>query len=427
MIQKKPRICDPNRRNQDRYLFLETILSIKKYLYISYIGEKKSLSSKNYPSILLEELINYITNNFYLLEKERKKSNKNSKDVFSFLCHLHTKTGFDIKNFVKNNHYQSFDVTWLKIINSKKNKKYTFIKPTPHIIKKDINFKNFISFWNNPIRYFFHNQLNIQLNSNKFKITENFQPSALDIYKIRLHITKKLIENKDTSNIFQYFTDVGLLSNDNFSFSFLEKQKEKIVSLAKKIYVINTLPVIKKNFCIKIHNYCLRGSLYEIHNVGLVRWKPKILHLNDSMQLWLEHLIYCYLGGKEKSTILGINNSKWNFYNMEKEEAYRHIEKYVSGYIEGLKKPLLLIKSGANWINIIYDKINKKIILDNKTKNKGYEKMLSTWHGNQYHIGEKYDPYIKKIIPILNENYINDIYQISKFWWIPILNYQLIN
>ncbi|MCW5196363.1 hypothetical protein LDP10_00090 [Buchnera aphidicola (Pemphigus obesinymphae)] len=290
-----------------------------------------------------------------------------------------------------------------------------------------MNFKNFISFWNNPIRYFFHNQLNIQLNSNKFKITENFQPSALDIYKIRLHITKKLIENKDTSNIFQYFTDVGLLSNDNFSFSFLEKQKEKIVSLAKKIYVINTLPVIKKNFCIKIHNYCLRGSLYEIHNVGLVRWKPKILHLNDSMQLWLEHLIYCYLGGKEKSTILGINNSKWNFYNMEKEEAYRHIEKYVSGYIEGLKKPLLLIKSGANWINIIYDKINKKIILDNKTKNKGYEKMLSTWHGNQYHIGEKYDPYIKKIIPILNENYINDIYQISKFWWIPILNYQLIN
>ncbi len=58
--------CIRSKRDDDRYLFLESIISAKEYLFISYQGQSPiDLSSKE-PSIVVNELLEYIEQGYYI-------------------------------------------------------------------------------------------------------------------------------------------------------------------------------------------------------------------------------------------------------------------------------------------------------------------------------------------------------------------------
>ncbi|WP_343377646.1 exodeoxyribonuclease V subunit gamma [Buchnera aphidicola (Formosaphis micheliae)] len=425
LMQSHPRVCDPNSQYKNKFLFLETLLSVKKYLYISYIGNSIQNQKKFYPSIILEELTRYINDNFCLKNKKTLHIKNIKHDVISHLITLHTNTIIDKQNYIKNNSYkQNFYSEWIKIycnekkINSKKNKNLTVI------INKEINFNNILFFWKNPIYYFFNNRLNIQFESSVLESTEQFTPNNLDCYKIRLYLLNYNSPFSNKNDIFKHLVQIGILSNNNFDYVYFEKQLNKIITLKNKMSTIDQSLMIKQKFNFKIKNYYLYGNLNNIYNNKLLDVKPKILHIHDGLLFWLKHLLYCYLGGNQSSKILGLNNSAWNFIPLDKNTAYMYLEKYISGYIQGSKKPILLIKSGMNWIKIVYDKNHQKISTNNMMNDQGYKTLLNTWNGNLYLSGEKNDPYIKKIIPILNQETIDIILKTSKKWLLPMLKTQ---
>lgn len=60
----KPEKGDRSRRNEDRYLFLEAILSAREYLYLSYQGQSVKDNQTLEPSLVLQEFIDYLNNKF---------------------------------------------------------------------------------------------------------------------------------------------------------------------------------------------------------------------------------------------------------------------------------------------------------------------------------------------------------------------------
>ncbi|MEE9444722.1 MAG: exodeoxyribonuclease V subunit gamma, partial [Cocleimonas sp.] len=60
MVAKKPRKGDRSRRNEDRYLFLESILAARKQLIISYIGQSVKDNTALPPSVLVSELLDEV-------------------------------------------------------------------------------------------------------------------------------------------------------------------------------------------------------------------------------------------------------------------------------------------------------------------------------------------------------------------------------
>ena len=60
LMEIKKQKGDRNVKENDKHLFLETLLSAKEYLYISYIGRKPQDNSEVPPSSLVDELIDYI-------------------------------------------------------------------------------------------------------------------------------------------------------------------------------------------------------------------------------------------------------------------------------------------------------------------------------------------------------------------------------
>ncbi len=60
LIAKQPRAGDRSRRNDDRYLFLEAVLSARELLYLSYIGKDIRSDEERAPSALLNALLDTV-------------------------------------------------------------------------------------------------------------------------------------------------------------------------------------------------------------------------------------------------------------------------------------------------------------------------------------------------------------------------------
>ena len=60
MIAAEPRPGDRNRRDDDRYLFLESLLSARRVLYLSWVGRDQRDNSFRPPSVVVAELLDYL-------------------------------------------------------------------------------------------------------------------------------------------------------------------------------------------------------------------------------------------------------------------------------------------------------------------------------------------------------------------------------
>ncbi|WP_394168236.1 exodeoxyribonuclease V subunit gamma [Saccharospirillum alexandrii] len=60
MANDRPRLGDRSRRGDDRYLFLEALLSARNSLYLSYQGRDVNTNTERQPSLVLTELFSYI-------------------------------------------------------------------------------------------------------------------------------------------------------------------------------------------------------------------------------------------------------------------------------------------------------------------------------------------------------------------------------
>jgi exodeoxyribonuclease V gamma subunit len=60
LMEKNKQRGDRNVKDNDKHLFLETVLSARQYLYISYVGQSAKDNSRMPPSALVDELLDYI-------------------------------------------------------------------------------------------------------------------------------------------------------------------------------------------------------------------------------------------------------------------------------------------------------------------------------------------------------------------------------
>ncbi len=112
LMSQKPQRGDRDRRDDDRYLFLEALMSAEQTLYISYIGRSIQDNSERYPSVLVQELADYIGQSHCLAGDEALDCDASERRVKAHITHLHTRMPFDAANF-RDDEYQSYAREWL--------------------------------------------------------------------------------------------------------------------------------------------------------------------------------------------------------------------------------------------------------------------------------------------------------------------------
>lgn len=73
LMLEEPRPGDRSVKENDKHLFLETLLSAREYLYISYLGSSKKDNTDLPPSVLVDELLDYIEQGMNAEEGEKMR------------------------------------------------------------------------------------------------------------------------------------------------------------------------------------------------------------------------------------------------------------------------------------------------------------------------------------------------------------------
>ncbi|QCI22293.1 exodeoxyribonuclease V subunit gamma [Buchnera aphidicola] len=416
LLNEYPSIGDASAYEKYSHLFLQSISCAQQYFYISYIGYSIKDNRKMNPSILIDQLLNYISFNFFFIRDNNLDIENNKKQIIYYLCKNHKKQNSYKKKKIENNQ-NIYKKTNIQI----KDKTFDNTLLKNHTSNK-INLKDLIRFWKNPIRYFFNNHLKIKYVFKKTNIenTEPFSVKKLDTFEIKKNILNEIIQRRDIQKLLEYYSLSGKLPYGFFGQSFLYKIQKEMQSIANLVISYKTLSKQKK-VNLTVNQFQINGILYEIQKEGLLRWQPNKINYSDRISLWIEHLIYSLQEGIGKSKIIGYRNQIWSFSVLDPKTAHNYLNQYISGYIKGSQEMILLTRSGASWFDQIYDIKNNIIKNDEKSKIKAYKRLLDTWNGNDYIQGEKEDFYIKQIIKVLNHDHIKEICQTAQRWLLPLL------
>ncbi|MGX3021084.1 exodeoxyribonuclease V subunit gamma [Ursidibacter sp. B-7004-1] len=365
LMQYAPQKGDRARRDDDRYLFLEALLSAQDLFYISYIGRSLTDNSEKLPSVLVSQLLNFVQDNI-ISEKSHYKEIE--------IIH-HPMTVFSPKN-IQHNHI-SYDKEWLEN-NKQSTETKSFI--TPILIDNvelpaEIDIQNLIQFLQSPVKFFFniHLGVNFDCYDDEISDTEHFSLSHLDKFILLDHLVKE-----DKENFEHFFTNERLKGNLPIKhFETLSKEnlidnvelvKDKIDSyLSQPSEIIE----IDERFTLLENNFRLVGNIKNKFNDEVVLWRVGKLRDKDIIQIWIYHLVLTLSNsGVKKIKFYYCDNQNvkvLTFSAISKEEARALLSRYIKDYLNSGR--MLQIAINYNLIGYFKDLNKKDINIENYCAN----------------------------------------------------------
>lgn len=195
MALSSPRLGDRSRRGDDRYLFLEALISARNTLYLSYQGRSIKNNNERQASIVLKELMEYLT-----LAYGWQLSGENYQDIRQLAMQP-----FSEKNY--QGQYAGFDSKWLNLIpkNTGEVERTLFIPLVMEELALDngilsLDCSELVSFYQHPARYFAKHKLNLQFEDYQLDLqdTEPFDCDRLASYLLRQSLVDCYLTEENT-------------------------------------------------------------------------------------------------------------------------------------------------------------------------------------------------------------------------------------
>lgn len=291
LINEEKRKGDRNTKDNDKHLFLETLLSAQKYLYISYIGQSVADNAMFPPSVLVDELVDYID--------EATEKGENKSNIRNAIIVKHPLHSFSSKYGNENNLYNYLQLnpeTVADILGDEK---------SDVEIKFDISVESIISFFKNPIKYYYNNVLEIKYYNDDELLpeTEIFSLDVLDKWILKSELLKRF-ENIDDGIETEWIKkgSIPLKNVGKIVYSELVNDVHPIYKTLKEI----TQDKVEETISIdlEIGQFSITGNLNRVFDGVLVYvvFRENI-KAKDYLEAYLKYLL-ARASGKIKSLII---------------------------------------------------------------------------------------------------------------------------
>ena len=192
------RIGDRSRRGDDRYLFLEAIISARQALYLSYQGRSIKNNNIKQPSIVLKELMDYLEQGYgwQLLADDATDLRQLAMQPYSEKNYLGKYAGFD-KNWLalsptRQSSYKDKDS--MLIIDNETKETQSEIN-----LKIQLSTEELTRFFVHPARFFAQNTLSLYLDNTDDSLDdiEPFDSDHLSRYLLKEQVLHSLLANQE--------------------------------------------------------------------------------------------------------------------------------------------------------------------------------------------------------------------------------------
>lgn len=386
LIANNPAPGDRSRRNDDRYLFLEAILSARKKLYISYVGQNIRDNSPAPPSVLVSELVDYIEQCFAL-------PGKNIQDHF---ITKHRLQPFCPEYFNKDEILFSYSAencdAAASILNPRR-------APPPFISKgltgpeddwKSIDIQDLCGFFSNPAKFLLEKRLRINLKGESpvLKDKEAFDIKGLDKYLLEANILEGKLQGDDLEKMLPLTRAAGRLPYGTVGRCIYEDLGRNVEHFAARIgpYLQKT-PLEPLKVELNMSGFTLTGRIHPVYPERLIQYRCATIKPKDHLRLWIHHLALNSMkpdNYPRTSLLGGLKNggefawTAWEYPPVEKSDKI--LSDLLEIYWFGLIKPLHFFPN-SSW------KYIQMLMENNKSEDEAMEGARNTWEGNNYTSG----------------------------------------
>lgn len=337
LIAKHPQKGDRARRDDDRYLFLEAIISAREILYLSYVGRSIRNDDELAPSALVSELIDTLA----------AMSGRSSRDLQQNWVEHHPLQPFSHRYFSGENGLQSTRQDYADALNLPAEAAAPFFRrpfheadetePQHTVIQQD----SLIAFWKNPVKSWLRQNLGWRepYRDDTWEAAEPFEPenaeAVADAYlnARRSHQDFAATAERVRAESLLPAGELGSLWQQRF------QAEAKSIDAA----LLNSEPLPPFAYTLEFEQYTLEGSLKQLHKNGRIVYANRRLSNPDHIANLLEHLIFCAVAPtaceSRESHLIG-NGEVGTYPAIAPEQARALLAPWLAYYRIGQHRPL---------------------------------------------------------------------------------------
>ncbi|RKZ96658.1 MAG: exodeoxyribonuclease V subunit gamma [Gammaproteobacteria bacterium] len=385
---------DRSRRDDDRYLFLESLLSAQSHFYISYVGASIYDNSAIPPSVLVSDVRDVLRQSFETVD---------SADIWQQISTQHPLQAFSERYFDGSSD-KLFNYTSDQCPPSRTQEGDTplwFEQALPEAEDswKQVSITQLSKFFRHPARYLCQERLGLwlEIGEDQLETREPFTLDGLQAWQLREQLLHYRLQDKDLSEALPLIQATGVLPQGSVGNYEFNDQLDKVEAFSEKL-----LPEYPEQFLeplsfeLKFGEFTLKGQLDGLSNDGLFSYRMGKAKGGEFLVIWLRHLVLNCLQAEGV-----VCESRWitedNDYHFQTvDNAKSLLEDLLIYYWQGLQQPLPLFPNTS----FAYAQASLK---GNKTDSA----IDSAWNGNMYVTAEKEDLYYQQLYssPPLDEQF----------------------
>jgi exodeoxyribonuclease V gamma subunit len=372
---------DRSRRDEDRYLFLEALMSARRCLYISYTGASVRDNSPLPPAVLVNELFDYIRQGFTVPGE--------ADDPLRRLVTRHPLQGFSRRYFTPRSGLFSYSQAYCEASRAAAGltEPVPFIEaalPEPADEWRSVSLGALVRFLVNPTRYLLQLRLGLYLEEGE-GLLETREPFVLDYPErrsMRETLLSRRLNGEPADRILPMLRAAGNLPHGQIGSALFGREVEAIEDFAASLLPLlpaRTLEPVEID--LHLDGMRLTGVLEGAGSEGLFEYGAGGLRPELLLRLWVRHLVLNSLSLPDVEPC-----SRWQ--GMEEGVVLQPVSGAASRlgalldlYWRGLRRPLHFFPRSA------YAFVTARSSPDRSARN--------AWEGSEFSRGERENPYYR--------------------------------
>ncbi|KJY80429.1 exodeoxyribonuclease V subunit gamma [Vibrio nigripulchritudo] len=421
LMNNRARPGDRSRRDDDRYLFLEALLSAQQSLYISYVGRSIQDNTEKVPSVLVSELLEYCHQN-YCLEDDLSLGVDTSGDkLLDSLIHIHPMVPFSPDAFSGED--KSYAKEWLPSVNRLGARAGAFEQPLDDYLAEmaapyQLDLVELQRFWRLPVQYFFNRRLKVFFEP-PMATMENDEPftlGGLQSYKMRDELVDTLLQCRlngepEEPVLHRYMEQQrakGLLPVGAFGELEFAANREQTDAMVNVLYPLTGKPLedseVRLELSVEGEPCELTGWLTQRYQSGLLRYRSGKIRAQDWLAAWIDHLCLAAMGQSSRTHLIGYDKKEgvvhWVISPLagsieeNASQAKMMLQELVRLFYQGMNQPLAYFpKTALAGIQACINKAGEWV----DDEEAAFKKMADAFNDGYLFPGEGSDRYIQRI------------------------------